>query len=84
MWMPSSTAAITSNNNVRTSLILIVHLFLGKRELAHLLLDPLYLKTNECSIHNIAIRQLDKHLNIEYSVRVMRDDERRSYAGRGF
>ena len=30
------------------------------------------------------IRQLDKHLNIEYSVRVMRDDERRSYAGRGF
>ena len=33
--MPSSTAAITSNNNVRTSLILIVHLLLGKRELAH-------------------------------------------------
>ena len=56
MWMPSSTAAITSNNNVRTLSILIVHLLLGKRELAHLLLDPLYLKTNECSIHNIAIR----------------------------
>lgn len=29
------------------------------------------------------IRQLDKHLNIEYSVRVVKDSERRFYAGRG-
>ena len=30
------------------------------------------------------IRWLDKHLNIDYSVRVERNTERRPYAGRGF